>query len=584
MPTPLMQHYLSTWEEMAADGGQFEMTEINVRGVPMRVFKNAPPTMRAFWELAAGYADRDYVVYEDERYTYAEVAATVRSLAHYLRETHGVSNGDRVAISMRNFPEWVMTYWATVSIGAAVVGMNAWWTSEEMKFGMSDAQPKVAVVDDERLERLLPVLDDVRAEAPVHVISVRSDRDLPADCSRWNDVVDASSAPADLPPADIDPDDDACIFYTSGTTGFPKGAQLTHRGSVHNVMNLVFMSLTAATAEAKAKAAGDIEGKEMGNLTSTASQPVYMAPTPLFHVTANNCLLQPCTLVGGKIVLTYKWDPGRALELIEREGVTTFSGVPTMSRELIAHPDWEKRDTSTIQGMGGGGAAVQPDLVDKIDKSLSKGAPSTGYGLTETHGIVTANAARFFVEKPASCGRAVPVCDVKLVDDEGNDIAITPEARGQLCVRGPIVVKGYINRPDATADAIRDGWFNTGDIAMVDDDGFIYIVDRAKDMVLRGGENVYSAEVEAAIYQNESVAEAAVFGVPDDRLGEEVGVAIYLHPGSSLTAEELQEFLGASIAKHKVPRYIWILDEQLPRNASGKFLKRDLKERLIPTL
>ena len=579
-----MQHYLSTWEEMAADGGQFEMTEINVRGVPMRVFKNAPPTMRAFWELTAGYADRDYVVYEDERYTYAEVAATVRSLAHYLRETHGVNNGDRVAISMRNFPEWVMTYWATVSIGAAVVGMNAWWTSEEMKFGMSDAQPKVAVVDDERLERLLPVLDDVRAEAPVHVISVRSDRDLPADCSRWNDVVDASSAPADLPPADIDPDDDACIFYTSGTTGFPKGAQLTHRGSVHNVMNLVFMSLTAATAEAKAKAAGDIEGKEMGNLTSTASQPVYMAPTPLFHVTANNCLLQPCTLVGGKIVLTYKWDPGRALELIEREGVTTFSGVPTMSRELIAHPDWEKRDTSTIQGMGGGGAAVQPDLVDKIDKSLSKGAPSTGYGLTETHGIVTANAARFFVEKPASCGRAVPVCDVKLVDDEGNDIAITPEARGQLCVRGPIVVKGYINRPDATADAIRDGWFNTGDIAMVDDDGFIYIVDRAKDMVLRGGENVYSAEVEAAIYQNESVAEAAVFGVPDDRLGEEVGVAIYLHPGSSLTAEELQEFLGASIAKHKVPRYIWILDEQLPRNASGKFLKRDLKERLIPTL
>ncbi|MGA1219989.1 MAG: class I adenylate-forming enzyme family protein, partial [Ilumatobacteraceae bacterium] len=296
------------------------------------------------------------------------------------------------------------------------------------------------------------------------------------------------------------------------------------------------------------------------------------------------CLLQPCTLVGGKIVLTYKWDPARALELIEREGVTTFSGVPTMSRELISHPDWEKRNTSTIQGMGGGGAALQPDLVEKIDKSLSKGAPSTGYGLTETHGIVTANAAKFFVEKPASCGRAVPVCDVKLVDDEGNDVEITPEARGQLCVRGPIVVKGYINRPDATADAIREGWFNTGDVAMVDDDGFIYIVDRAKDMVLRGGENVYSAEVEAAIYQNDAVAEAAVFGVPDDRLGEEVGVAIYLHPGSSLTAEQLQEFLGASIAKHKVPRYVWILDEQLPRNASGKFLKRDLKERLIPTL
>ncbi len=584
MPTALMQHYLSTWEEMAADGSQFEMTEITVRGVPMRVFKNAPPTMRAFWELTAGYADREYIVYEDERFTYAEVAASVRSLAHRLRDAHGVGSGDRVAISMRNFPEWVMTYWATVSLGAAVVGMNAWWTSEEMKFGLNDAQPKVVIVDDERLERLLPVLDEIRADVALHVMSVRSDRDLPDNCSRWSDVVDASNAPVELPPADIDPDDDACIFYTSGTTGFPKGAQLTHRGSVHNVMNLVFMSLTAAAAEAKAKAAGDIEGKEMGNLTDPASQPVYMAPTPLFHVTANNCLLQPCTLVGGKIVLTYKWDPGRALELIEREGVTTFSGVPTMSRELISHPDWEIRDTSTVQGMGGGGAAVQPDLVDKIDKSLSKGAPSTGYGLTETHGIVTANAAKFFIEKPASCGPVVPVCDVKLVDDDGNDVAITPEARGQLCVRGPNVVKGYINRPDATADAIRDGWFNTGDVAMVDEDGFLYIVDRAKDMVLRGGENVYSAEVESAIYQNEAVAEAAVFGVPDDRLGEEVGVAIHLHPSASLSAEALQEFLGERIAKHKVPRYVWILDEKLPQNANGKFVKRELKERLIPTL
>ena len=275
-------------------------------------------------------------------------------------------------------------------------------------------------------------------------------------------------------------------------------------------MNLVFMSLTAAAAEAKAKAAGDIEGKEMGNLTDPASQPVYMAPTPLFHVTANNCLLQPCTLVGGKIVLTYKWDPGRALELIEREGVTTFSGVPTMSRELISHPDWETRDTSTVQGMGGGGAAVQPDLVEKIDKSLSRGALSTGYGLTETHGIVTANAAKFFIEKPASCGRPYRSA-MSSSSMTTETTSLSPQRRGGNCVRGPVVVKGYINRPDATAMPIGDGWFNTGDVAMVDDDGFLYIVDRAKDMVLRGGENVYSAEVEAAIYQNEAVAEARVW-------------------------------------------------------------------------
>ena len=569
---------------MAAAGGQFEMTDITVRGIPMRVFKNAPPTMRAFWELTAGYADRDYIVYEDERYTYGEVAAQVRALAHLLRDTHGVGVGDRVAIAMRNYPEWIITYWATVSIGAAVVGMNAWWTTEEMEYGLSDSRPKVIVADDERVERVLPVLEGLRSAGPMHLIAVRTDRQLVDDCSRWSDVVNAGNAPESLPAADIDPDDDACIFYTSGTTGFPKGAQLTHRGSVHNVMNLVFMSLTAATAEGKAVAAGDLVAKQTAADDAAPAQPVYMAPTPLFHVTANNCLLQPCTLVGGRIVLTYKWDPGRALELIERERVTNFSGVPTMSRELISHPDWERRDTSSIQGMGGGGAALQPDLVEKIDKSLSRGAPSTGYGLTETHGIVTANASKFFVEKPTSCGRAVPVCDVKLIDDEGNDVTPGPEARGELCVRGPIVVKGYLNRQEATADAIVNGWFRTGDIAVIDEDGFIHIVDRAKDMVLRGGENVYSAEVESAIYNHPAVAEAAVFGVPDDRLGEEVGVAIHLRAGETLDAAALQEFLAASIAKHKVPRYVWFLDEPLPRNANGKFVKRELKERLIPTL
>ncbi len=236
-------------------------------------------------------------------------------------------------------------------------------------------------------------------------------------------------------------------------------------------------------------------------------------------------------------MFTYKWDAGRALELIEREGVTNFSGVPTMSRELLMHPDWATRDTSTLAGMGGGGAPLQPDLVDKIDKSLSGGAPSTGYGLTETHGIVTANSGSLYVAKPSSCGRVVPTLDAKLVDE--NDNEVPPGQPGELCVRGAIVIKGYLNRPEATADAIRDGWFHTGDVATIDEDGFVFIVDRIKDMVLRGGENVYCSEVEAAIYELDGVAEAAVFGVPDDRLGEIVGAAIVLSPGASMTEDEL---------------------------------------------
>ena len=575
----MINHLRATWEEFIAPGGPFAVTETVVRGVPIKVFENAPANMRVLWEGATFNGDREYIIYEDERYTYTEIAAQVRALSHLLRTTHGVGSGDRVALAMRNYPEWVIGYWATICLGAAAVGMNAWWTGPEMEYGLTDSRPKVVICDDERLERLLPHLDAVRAGGPLHVISVRSDRELPTDASRWSDVVRSEDAPDTLPEATIAADDDATIFYTSGTTGFPKGAQLTHRGSVHNIMHLLFWATTQAAADARAIAAGDIPAPV--SVPAPPEQTVYMAPTPLFHVTACNCLLHPATLTGGKIVLTYKWDPARALELIERESVNNFSGVPTMSRELLAHPDWSRRNTSSLRGMGGGGAALQPDLVEKIDKSLATGVPSTGYGLTETHGIVTANAAGYFLAKPASCGPVMPTLDAKLVDEAGEDLAPGPDVVGQLCVRGSVVIKGYLNKSEATASAIREGWFNTGDVARIDEDGFVYIVDRAKDMVIRGGENIYCNEVETAIYTHDAVAEVAVFGVPDERLGEEVGAAIVVRPGASLTQDELSAHLAARIAKFKIPSKVWFLNEQLPRNANGKFVKRELRQQLI---
>ncbi|MEO7371216.1 MAG: class I adenylate-forming enzyme family protein [Ilumatobacteraceae bacterium] len=573
----MIDHYRAARHDL--DNGPFATNEIIVRGTPMRVFGAAPPTLRALWELTALHGETAYIVYEDERLTYAETHASVRALAHHLHTSCGVERADRVAIAMRNYPEWVIAYWATVSLGAAVVGMNAWWTSAEMEFALDDSRPKVLIADDERLQRVLPVLDGLRSQAPLHLISVRTDTELPTDSSRWNDVVVPDDAPAQLPAVEIEPDDDACIFYTSGTTGFPKGAQLTHRGSVQNVFNIAYMSTVISMAEAKAIAAGDIPAPTA--VAATPGQAVLMAPTPLFHVTALNCVMHPATLVGGRLVLTRKWDPGRALDLIERERVTNFSGVPTMSREMLAHPDWATRDTSSLASVSGGGAAVQPDLVDKLDKALENGVPGTGYGLTETHGIITANSARLYLSKPRSTGPIVPTLDAKLVDETGADLPAGSDVVGQLCVRGPIVIKGYLNRPDATADAIRDGWFNTGDIASIDDDGFVYIVDRAKDMVLRGGENVYCSEVEAAIHQLDSVAEAAVFGIPDDRLGEEVGAALVLHPGATLTEAELRAFLTERIAKYKIPSRVWFLTEQLPRNANGKFVKRELRTQLL---
>ncbi|HWL43084.1 MAG TPA: AMP-binding protein [Ilumatobacter sp.] len=581
--SPVLEHFDAAWNELVAPGSGFAMETIEVRGVPMRVFPAAPATMRAVWELAQLHGDKTYLVYEDERYTYTEIAARVRCLAHWLRDEHGVGSGDRVAVAMRNYPEWVISYWAVASLGAALVGMNAWWTPKEMAFGLGDSRPLVLIADDERVERALQVLDEARAGNPgLHLVSVRTDRELPVGSTRWDAIVapvvdDPSAGPAGLPPADVDPDDDVTIFYTSGTTGFPKGAQLTHRGSTHNLYDIVFMSLAAATADAKAAAAGAITPKEAGE----ALPSVFMAPTPLFHVTACNCILHPATLVGGTVVLMYKWDAARAIELIERERVTNFSGVPTMSREMLQHPDWASRDTSSLKGLGGGGAAIQPDLVDKIDKALKHGAPATGYGLTETHGIITANSAYAYTTKPASCGRVVPVLDAKLVDEAGDDLAPGPEVLGELCVRGPVVIKGYLNRPEATAEAIREGWFRTGDIARIDEDGFVFLVDRAKDMVLRGGENVYCSEVEAAIYEHPAIAEAAVFGVPDDRLGESVAAAIVLRPGTSLSQADLSTFLGERIAAYKVPSTVWFRSDPLPQNANGKFLKRELKAELL---
>jgi long-chain acyl-CoA synthetase len=568
----VISHYIAARQELEGPGSPFAVTTTTIRGVEVKTFAAAPPNMRVLWEMTAAHGDKKYVVYEDESYTYAEIHEQVRKLAHFLVD-NGVKRGDRVAISTRNYPEWVVTYWACVSIGVACVGMNAWWTPVEMEYALNDSQPKLLILDDERLERFTQMPNENR----VPVITVRTERPLPPGGRRWNDIM-AGADPGALPPAEIDPDDDATIFYTSGTTGFPKGAQLHHRGSVDNVMNIAAMTGAASAGIAKAVAAGDLAEAPPA---PPALSPVFMAPTPLFHVTACNCILHPATLVGGAVVLMYKWDPARAIELIEREKATNFSGVPTMGRELIMHPDWKKRDVSSLGAISGGGAAVQPDLVEKIDKELEKGTPTTGYGMTETHGIITANTSLWYTSKPSSCGPIVPTLDAKLVDEEGNDLPRDPNITGILCVKGSITIKGYLNRPDATAETIKDGWLNTGDIARIDQDGFVYIVDRAKDMVIRGGENVYCSEVEAVIYRHDAIAEAAVFGIPDERLGEEVAACIVLAPGKSVSEDELRTFLGASLAKHKIPSKLWFRDEPIPRNASGKFLKRELRKELI---
>ena len=559
----MYQALKTVWNELTSPGQPFEITSVEVRGQSIKAYAAAPPSLREMWLASAAFANRDYLVYENERWTYSDAHRDVAAIANWMAK-QGIKQGDRVAIAMRNYPEWLLLYWACVSQGIAVVGVNAWWVASELAFGLEDSAPKLLICDQERLDRF----NEIKDQFPdLPVVGVR----LKAPIDGVIDFSEVLKDGGELPAASIDPDEDACIFYTSGTTGRPKGAQLTHRGCVNNVMNLAFWGTAMSHSLARANNMPPPD-------PSVAPIAAGLITTPLFHVTANNCMAQGTTLSGGKLVHMYRWDAGDALKIIAKERITSLSGVPVMSRELISHPDFDKHDTSSLLTVSGGGAQVQPDLVGKIDRTVKTARPGTGYGMTETCGIITSIGGDFFVDRPDSCGPAMPNFEAKCVDAEGNEV---PQGSvGELWVKGACVIKGYLNRAEATAETITDGWLHTGDVARMDEDGFIYIVDRIKDMVLRGGENIYCAEVEAVLFNLDVIKECSVFGIPDDRLGEEVGVAIVLKPGTLITADEIRAHSAAQMAKHKIPRYIWILEQPLPRNASGKFLKRELRESL----
>jgi long-chain acyl-CoA synthetase len=550
--------YSDACAAVCAAGTPFEIAETEVFGVTTKVFKNTPPSLRALYGLAAA-RESEFIVYEDERTTMPELLALAGQIGHALVETFGVTKGDRVAISMRNYPEWIAAFVAATSVGAIVVPMNAWWTVDEMAFALSDSEPKVVFVDRERLERIEAV-----AEPPVgvQIVAVRCDSgDLPAGVQSLSSALTNG---ATMPDADIEPDDDATILYTSGTTGFPKGAVSTHRA--------VLSALMAFAARAAVGALADPP-------PATADAPV--APTlilcvPLFHVTGLVPVMLGSFVSGARLIIMHKWEPGRALELIEREGVTNFVGVPTMSWDLLEHPDFEARNMSSLKSVGGGGAPMPAELVKRIEDNFVQGRPGLGYGMTETNAYGPQNSGDDFVANPTSTGRCVPVMDMRVTDDLGAELG--QGETGEIWFRGPMLIRGYWNRPDATTETISDGWLRSGDIGRIDEQGFVYVSDRAKDMILRGGENIYCAEVENAIYAHPAVHEAAVYGLPHDRLGEEPAAHIMLKAGESATVAELQAFVGERLASFKVPAHITIVTKPLPRNAAGKILKRDLRD------
>lgn len=551
----------------AAAGDLFAIEEVVIRGTPTKVFTHAPASLRAVWDISAAYPDNVYLVYRDERLTFAEAHRAVRAVARWLLD-HEVTRGSRVALAARNYPEWVMAFWAAQSIGAVVVPLNAWWTGAELAYGLADSGAVVLFADEERAERLAPHLAGTGVR---HTVLIRADTG-PAAAVSWDEVVSGDDPP--VPAAEPDPDDDAVIMYTSGTTGKPKGAVQTHRNFGNFLWQGVYLTTKMA---AQAEAANPAPAAP----ATPPAPPATLLTFPLFHVGGLQSFLLPYTASGGKVVLMYKWDPSEAAELIERESVTAVAGVPTTLFQLLDVAAQEGRELSSLSGVSSGATLVPPELVRRIDHQLaSRAAPGNGYGLTETSGAAIANFGPSYLERPDSVGLPIsPVIEVRVVDESGGSL---PAGQvGEIWLKGPTVVRGYYGLEAETAEAFTDGWFHTGDLGRLDQDGYLYVVDRLKDVVIRGGENIYSAEVEAALYEMPEVTEAAVIGVPHERLGEEVGAVVRARPGATLTADAVQAHVGDRLAAFKVPAHVWVVDEELPRNASGKVLKRELRDRLL---
>ncbi len=567
----MVTHVTGVMDVLSAEGSPFQTGEIEVRGQSYTGYRNAPPQVRQLWLAIKADDAEEYLVYEDERITYGQARQRVLEVANALISDFGVQPGDSVGLALRNYPEWVLGWWAIQMAGATAVEMNSFWNAQELSYGVIDSGSSVMIVDEKRHEHLQSTAGEITAAGiDLRSIVVRVDGDLPEGSTHWADV----TGEATIPDVEFGPDDRAAMVYTSGTTAFPKGVVHTQRNVVTNHMNMVMLNLTMRLASVSAEG-GDPMAAAAG--LENAPQTVMLVAVPLFHVTGSHCVMLPITATGGKLVLMYKWDAEKALELIEREKVSSFTGVPTMTMDMLASPSFQTRDTSTLTAMGSGGAPNPPHMVAKVNDELANASATQGYGLSEVSGIATANGGMFYLEKPGSCGVAPRVSEVKVVDDAGDEVA--NGERGELCLRGPHVFLEYHNKPDATAEVIdADGWFHTGDIALIDDDGFVSIVDRAKDIVIRGGENVGSAEVEAAVAEHPSVQECAVFGVAHERLGEEVAVAVTPLEGHTIDPDELMAFAGESLAAFKVPSKVFIHAEPLPKNPNGKVLKRTLRE------
>ncbi|MBX7487138.1 acyl--CoA ligase [Qipengyuania sp. GH25] len=554
MPTELDKDIHRITDAVTAPGQMFELTEVTRRGVQMPAFKNAPPSVvHYFAHFCNEKKDDTFIVDGDIRMTFGEIWHAASHVAHGLATLHGIEKGDRVGLAARNSTNWIIAYMGILMAGGCATLLNGWWTGEELAYGIDLCECKLVLADPPRAARL----DGVKHASKLVVF----DHGKPSEglAPVW---AAGSTAMAML--GQIGPDDLATILYTSGSTGRPKGAYSDHLGVVSGTMNYVCQ--TAMILQLLT---------EKGDAPTV--QPSALVAVPLFHVTGEVPLFLQSFAMGRKLVLMPKWDATEALRLLADEQITYFVGVPLMSYEIAVHPDREKYDLSQCKTFAGGGAARPIEHVKKIKDAFKDGFPALGYGLTETNGVGAGNLNENYLAKPNSTGMpSRPLVDMAILDDDGK-----PMERGkvgEVSIRSVCNFLGYWKNEEATKAAFSaDGYFRTGDLGYLDEDDYLFIVDRKKDIIIRGGENISCIEVEEAIYAHPAVAECSVFGLPDERFGEIPAAVYYTHDGKDLSVEDLQEFLREHIAAFKVPSVIWKSDEQLPRLGTQKVDKRTVK-------
>jgi long-chain acyl-CoA synthetase len=549
-----MPSYEEVVARLTAPGAPFEMSVETVDGRPMRNWKNRERSLRDKIASAALRGDLPCLVQGDRRLSYRDFARSVWGAAAALRDEYGLRSGDRLAILAMNSPEWLITLFGATSVGGIGVGLNGWWTPEEIEYGIADSGARFLVVDERLWLRVEPLVGRLAGVERIFFAG--------ADAPRGTVPIRELLAPADAPPsAPIDEGHPFVLLYTSGTTGRPKGCITTHRGTIAQVTGIVFASLAGALLGGASPIPGG------------GGQPANLLTTPLFHVAGLHSVVCTALTIGAKLVfLEGRFDPVKAMQTIERERVTIWGTVPTMLHRVVHHPEVDRYDLSSLVAVSFGAAPMPPETLARAREILPvKENFTNAYGLTETHGVATVNGGKDLLGRSTSIGRPLPILDMRVADPDGKPL---PEGRlGEIQIAGPTVTPGYWNHPDATAETVVDGWLRTGDLGTRDAEGFFFIADRAKDMIIRGGENVYCTEIENVLASHPEIDEACVIGVPDPELGERVKAIVRRVAGSRLGVEAVQAHVAAHLARFKVPEIVEFIDRPLPRNPAGKLLK-----------